>query len=238
MRHDYYLKMHERRFRAILRTVGVGADGAVCRVLDVGCWPGYLSMYFRMAGCEVDAIDLKADRIGDVVASGVRVLERNLNEDPALPYGDGAFDRIVFTEVLEHLDPRAAPELFREFHRVLKPGGRLVVTTPNRFSLNKANLNPFRRQEPQVDEEGHGHWLEYRLREVVGLAAAAGFDVPVARRISFYAHLGRSDREGYFPLGEWLSHGNRLRNAAKHLLRIPRAVPLLKDSLICVARKP
>jgi SAM-dependent methyltransferase len=237
-RHDYYLRMHEHRFRIIIRAVGPPAADGPSRILDVGCWPGYLSMYLKKMGWDVDAIDLKVDRIGDVVESGVRVLERNLNHEPALPYPDAFFRCIVFTEILEHLDPKVAGNLFQEFFRILQPGGRLVITTPNRFSLNKANLNPFRSTAPQVDEEGHGHWLEYRLPEITRLAARTGFSLPLARRISFYAHLGRSDREGYFPLGEWLSHGNRPRNAIKHLLRVPRMLPWLKDSLLCIAERP
>jgi 2-polyprenyl-3-methyl-5-hydroxy-6-metoxy-1,4-benzoquinol methylase len=50
-----------------------------------------------------------------------------------LPVPDETFDGIVSTEVVEHLEnPRA---VFREFHRVLQPGGWLVLTTPNQESL-------------------------------------------------------------------------------------------------------
>jgi SAM-dependent methyltransferase len=235
-RHDYYLKMHGFRFRTILETISRFQPVAGGRLLDVGCWPGYLSMYFKRSGWEVDAIDLKPDRIPDVIESGVAVLARNLNEEPGLPYPDGVFDWIVFTEVLEHLDPRLSARHFSEFRRILKPGGHLVLTTPNRYSLNGANLNPFRSNASQVDAEGHGHWKEYKLAEVIGLVSGAGMEPVFSERISFYAHLGRSDGEGYFPLGEWWSRGNRLRNAAKQVLRLPRMIPLLKDSLICVAR--
>jgi len=234
--HDWYLKLHEYRFRKIIEVV-TERHPMPGRILDVGCWPGYLSMYFKTTGWEVEAIDLKPERIEPVSRSGVRITERNLNETPVLPYDDASFDCIVFTEILEHLDPECIPRLFAEFERTLQPGGTIVLTTPNRFSLNKQNLNPFRWNTPEVDAEGHGHWLEYRLSQVEALFRQTGLELITSNRIAFYAHLGRSNRDGYFPLEEWLSHPNRLRNAGKLLLRIPRAIPLLKDSLICMAKR-
>jgi len=234
--HDWYLKLHEYRFRRIVAAVAK-SHPRPGRILDVGCWPGYLSMYFKTTGWEVDAIDLKPDRIAPVGRSGVRINGQNLNETPELPYGEASFDCIVFTEILEHLDPQSIPRLMAEFERTLRPGGTIILTTPNRFSLNKQNLNPFRWNTPEVDAEGHGHWLEYRLSQVEALFRQTELELLVSEKIGFYAHLGRSTRDGYFPLEDWLSHDNRIRNAGKQLLRIPRALPLLKDSLICIAKR-
>ena len=60
-----------------------------------------------------------------------------------LPFRDETFDLIISMSVIEHLnDP---PVVFREFHRVLKPGGTLVVQTPNRFDYVSliAHATPF-----------------------------------------------------------------------------------------------
>ena len=56
----------------------------------------------------------------------------DLNRDP-LPYRDQTFDCVSLTEVIEHVEwPR---ELLREIFRVLKPGGLLVLTTPNILNI-------------------------------------------------------------------------------------------------------
>ena len=52
----------------------------------------------------------------------------NIDRDP-LPYADAAFDIVTCSEVIEHLENFRA--LLREAHRVLRPGGTLVLTTPN-----------------------------------------------------------------------------------------------------------
>ena len=52
-----------------------------------------------------------------------------------LPFADGGFDLITIIELIEHLEPDAALALLREAHRVLAPGGRLVISTPNYHSL-------------------------------------------------------------------------------------------------------
>jgi 2-polyprenyl-3-methyl-5-hydroxy-6-metoxy-1,4-benzoquinol methylase len=235
--HRAYLRFHEYRFRKI---IGWATDHhqQPGRALDVGCWPGYLSLYLKRTGWEVDAIDLKPDRVQEVRQSGVRINGRNLNQTPELPYDDHSFDLIIFTEILEHLDPASVPSLITEFERALKPGGTIILTTPNRFSLNRQNLNPFRWKTPEVDAEGHGHWLEYRLSQVEALFHPTGLELVLLDPVSFYAHLGRSKRDGYFPLREWRLHSGKIASVGKHLLRLPRAIPWLKDSLVCIAKKP
>lgn len=61
----------------------------------------------------------------------IRWIQADLNLPLTEP--DSLFDTILSIEVIEHLEnPRA---VFREFHRLLRPGGRLILTTPNQESL-------------------------------------------------------------------------------------------------------
>merc|ERR1712060_838579 len=61
---------------------------------------------------------------------------RNLNSDPRLPYGDGQFDFVTNVVSVDYLTkPR---EIFREMHRVLKPGGVAIMSFSNRCFPHKA----------------------------------------------------------------------------------------------------
>lgn len=89
--------------------------------LDVGCGDGFWSEKLSMFGYEVTSIDLNVSY----------KKARMVNLEKSLPFSDGSFDLVWSTEVLEHL---YSPEtLVREIKRILKPHGRMVLTTPNSY---------------------------------------------------------------------------------------------------------
>lgn len=105
----------------------------------------------------------------------------NIERAP-FPYTSGTFDVVLFCEILEHLlvDPAAA---FGEIYRVLRPGGTLVLTTPNVARLENvarlvAGANIY---DPY---SGHGpygrHNREYTMGELHRLLPAAGFAIDTA----------------------------------------------------------
>jgi SAM-dependent methyltransferase len=102
----------------------------------------------------------------------------NVEEDE-FPYGAGTFDVVLFCEMLEHLlmDPVAA---LRQMHRVLKPGGVLVLTTPNATRLENvlAMVSGANIYDPYSGYGPYGrHNREYIRHELHRLLDFAGFDV-------------------------------------------------------------
>ncbi|WP_344590694.1 class I SAM-dependent methyltransferase [Actinomadura vinacea] len=110
------------------------------RVLDMGCGAGRHAFELYRRGAHVVAFDQDADELAGVEKMfGAMRLEGEVPADAAaetvrgdaleLPFPDGHFDKIVASEVLEHIpdDMRA----MRELLRVLRPGGRLAVTVPS-----------------------------------------------------------------------------------------------------------
>jgi SAM-dependent methyltransferase len=102
----------------------------------------------------------------------------NVEEDE-FPFDSHAFDVVLFCEILEHLlmDPL---KVLRQIHRVLKPGGTLVLTTPNVARLDNllSMVNGANIYDPYSGFGPYGrHNREYTRHELHRLLEFAGFDV-------------------------------------------------------------
>ena len=106
------------------------------RLLDVGTQFGALAMYAAQLGCHVAAVDYGpfARAFRDAVTDrGVEYHGCDLGREP-LPFAHDSFDYVTYTDVMEHhaFSPK---RVLAEIHRVLAPGGRLILLTPNHASV-------------------------------------------------------------------------------------------------------
>ena len=164
---------------------GPAGSGAGSRLLDAGIYPAHLALSLaRLGGFEISGVGrfvppaFRAWMAGRGVAVEDVDLEREL-----LPHAEASFDRIVATEILEHL---AVPGLFlSECWRVLRPGGVLYLTTPNVVDL-RGRAQALIGRSPQSHLFGIGrtlrmnewvHRREYAPDEVARLLQAVGFHV-------------------------------------------------------------
>ncbi len=102
---------------------------AASLVLDVGCGHGKFTSGLT-ARHHVVGVDLAHSMLRRARDEGLDVYQADAT---ALPFADGQFDAVVCAEVVQHFSDLAPAA--SEFARVLKPGGRAVVTTLNRTSL-------------------------------------------------------------------------------------------------------
>jgi len=92
-------------------------------VLDIGCHRGELLRRVRgriRSGIGIDPLTVEVDE------PGLRLLAQSFQEP--LPFADGSFDAVVMLATLEHFHDTAP--VARECHRVLRPGGRVIITVP------------------------------------------------------------------------------------------------------------
>jgi SAM-dependent methyltransferase len=105
-------------------------------LLDVGTQFGSLPAYAAKLGIHAAAVDYGAfaQTYGEIAAgNGVDYRQCDVGTE-RLPFSDGAFDFVTYTDVLEH-HSFSSKRVFREIYRVLAPGGRLIVMTPNHASI-------------------------------------------------------------------------------------------------------
>jgi O-antigen biosynthesis protein len=121
-----YVDFNAGRLRAHMKLLA--AVGSGVRVLDVGCSSGYLAGPLSRRGNTVVGLELDPAAAREAEQFCERVLVGDV-ETMALPLEPASFDVVLCGDVLEHLrDPGAALARLRPF---LRPGGRLVASTPN-----------------------------------------------------------------------------------------------------------
>ena len=102
---------------AVLESLGLAkCEG---RVLDVGGYDGFLLS--RIDAPHKVSVDIETLRLNGGI-------DYCLGDGLCLPFSDGAFDSVYALDVLEHVDDEE--QFARELLRVLKPGGRLLLSTP------------------------------------------------------------------------------------------------------------
>lgn len=185
------------------------------RVLDAGCgrslfteirpaWP------FTIVAADVDLELLRSRK------EAFPALLWTVSAASPLPFRDGAFDAVFAGELLEHLvEPERA---LAEFRRVLRPGGTLLLTTPNRLRL--ANLVDGSERPYSPD-----HLSELSFDEVRALLVASGFEVREATGVHLELLLN------------WLSPLPKLDRLQRSWNR-PWAVPLMRALLAAGALWP
>jgi ubiquinone/menaquinone biosynthesis C-methylase UbiE len=116
-----------RRVDECRRVIEWAAPRTGDQVLDVGCGDGHYDRRLAAAGCTVHAIDARSERVALAVARNPhpRVSYYHMPAEQ-LAFPDGRFDVAVSICVLEHITDDLAA--LREIHRVLRPGGRLVLS--------------------------------------------------------------------------------------------------------------
>jgi len=129
---NYWFRRHEAVYAAVADELSGG------RVLEGGCGEGYGAARLAAGGHNrVVALDYDPSAVSHVRRrySALPVVRGNL---VALPFDDQTYDWVVSLQTVEHLWDQDA--FLAECRRVLRPGGRLVLSTPNRLTFPPGNV--------------------------------------------------------------------------------------------------
>ncbi len=175
-RENYWFRRHEVAYRWARDRLLGGDEHAGATVVDAGCGEGYGAQLLADGGARVVALDLVASVVDHVAARypTVEAVQANL---VGLPLRSGCADALVCLQVIEHLwDPS---RFLAEAARVLRPGGTLLCTTPNRrtFSPAGAPQNPHHSEELDAGELVALVSEELAVAELAGLRHGPGLAV-------------------------------------------------------------
>ncbi|WP_019630180.1 class I SAM-dependent DNA methyltransferase [Actinomadura atramentaria] len=144
------------------------AERVTGRVLEVGSGPGRTTAALRALGCDISGVDLSPEMVALASRTfpDIRFEEGSMT---ALDVPDGTLGGLVSWYSLIHIRPADHPAVIAEFHRVLRPGGRLLLGF-------QVGTEPLRLENPF----GHPVTLDFhRLSpdRTADLLADAGFDI-------------------------------------------------------------
>ncbi len=178
-----HVQEHRARFKRVLRLLQ--PDGQSLSLLDIGGTGNLLHLYLGVLNYGFVAMankwrgdSLNPEFLAEHIPADRFRCDYFDAETDAFPYAEETFDAVVCSEVIEHLkyDPG---HMLAEINRVLKPEGKLVLTTPNITSFT-ALYRVMSGMHPQTwsvftGQDADRHNREYTPREIGRLLEACGF---------------------------------------------------------------
>lgn len=226
---------YERSSKQFMRAM-VPSDRAL-RILDVGCGTGLNAMQLSKRGHEVVGIDVSSIAIEKFRAQGLVGEVVNIEQGP-LPLPPASFDMVYASEVIEHCVDTLG--FLRKLRDVLKPGGTLLLSTPNSAFWAYRLLGVLGRAASEYQHPGHVRF--FSKRSLSSAIQNAGFEVTAVSARHMYLVLGRRIGDPLAPLLRTLGLQKEPRFATgDHFWQLSafarKASGVWADTLIVAARK-
>jgi len=170
------------------------------KILDCGCGEGFYSMTMSelYANINITAFDVNAELLKKAAYwtdNDKCIVFQNGNIEEGLPFPDNTFDKVIFSEVLEHLDNDH--KALTEVLRVTKPGGIVGLTVPNKnYPFLWDPLNYLREHlglghfDPKNTILGgvwsYDHKRLYSFDDITALSLKVGFKVVERKNLTHY----------------------------------------------------
>jgi len=175
-----YLKSHLDHYISVLSHLP--PPESCGQLLEVGCVPGHLTLLLADLGYKISCVDIEPKRFAKLWSAHSIKMHKVDIETERLPFENGTFSVVLFTEVLEHL--RVQPIFaLREVARVTESGGKIILSVPNitpihrwRFFTGRDYQGDIIKEFEKLDTFGHmGHIRLYSAKEVQRLLQYVGY---------------------------------------------------------------
>ena len=185
-----YLRFHANRYAFLLAKVDAVEHG---RILDIG--PSFQTTLMReiYPDSTVDTLGFHDTRFPPRESD--RHIDFDLNDSvdqAAWPVAATGYDLVVMAEVLEHVYTAARPVLSC-VASFLKPGGRLIVQTPNAVNLGR-RIATLQGQNPfgmiREEKKNPGHFCEFTVGDLRRAVESAGLSVEEASLTNYFGTQG------------------------------------------------
>jgi SAM-dependent methyltransferase len=207
---EYFQASYER-YLANLKFFNELATKINGRILELGAWPYHFTYILKKLNLDVTAIDFRVSEGHKVwlLKRGVTSIECNVEKD-RFPFLDESFQFVFFFEVLEHLYHNPL-HTFLEINRVLKKGGLLFISTPNKDSLIR-KVYSFLSKYKEIYESPFelyryislggrpGHFRLYNRLEIEEFLINTGFVIEKVSFSNFSETMGESIEENMIPI--------------------------------------
>ncbi len=200
--------------RALLAISRVAAD----RVLELGCGSGILLGQLKARSRFAVGFDVSPDMMRSARSLGAPLVTGN---GSVLPFKDASFDLVSCRGVLHHLPD--VPAALREIHRVLRPGGELILSEPsNDWWLVRFARELMYRFSDRFDEDDEG----FRSKPLRALLQSVGFGDLRMERFGYSAYVlaGFPD---HLPILRWMPGSAVLTSFLVRVDRLWAKAPLL-----------
>jgi 2-polyprenyl-3-methyl-5-hydroxy-6-metoxy-1,4-benzoquinol methylase len=173
---------HQKRFDESVLMLAARQN---MHVLDVGCGSGVLAHRLAVqCGSKVIGIDSNPSAIKFAREQYFHAnLTFQFGRVDEIDFPPNSFDRIAFLEVIEHVYEGQARAILKIFRRLLRPGGRLVISTPNLRSLWPIIEWTLDRIPLTAKMKEEQHVTGYHSSSLAGLIATAGFKLVESRQL-------------------------------------------------------
>jgi SAM-dependent methyltransferase len=197
---DDYVQNHgQRLWRSLQLVRDLVTPGKTCKILELGAAPYFFTaLLLRYVDCEITGVNVRAGvwpGAAGTTAERARVRLRhgsgssasiddidiyiyNIEKDP-FPFPDDSFDVVLCMETIEHLI-YSPSHMLAETGRLLRPGGTVLLSTPNAINLNNT-IRMIKNHSIAFYYSGYGpygrHNREYTADELRQLVTACGFHV-------------------------------------------------------------